>query len=149
MTPRFFEALNLWVRCRGRFFSRKIAPVCLEAPNLWVRCGRRFFLQKNGPHIFGSPSLVSTSPQAFFFVLRKMAPIRLEAPNQEIRRVPLPGVSRSEGWNPPLSWYELKSNHMNPFRTKFHIFLFNIRRPPKGVNNVWERHSLQVGLCSS
>ena len=33
----FWEAPNLWVRCRRRFFfSRKMAPIFLEAPNLWV-----------------------------------------------------------------------------------------------------------------
>ena len=52
--PIFLEALGLWVRCRRRsfFFLRKMPPILLEAPNLWVRCRRRFFLRKNGSHIF-------------------------------------------------------------------------------------------------
>ena len=43
----------------------------LEALNLWVRCRRRFFFQKKGPHISGSPWLVGTLPQALFFSQKK------------------------------------------------------------------------------
>ena len=110
--PQILEALNLWVRCRRRFFFfRKMAPRCLEAPDLRGRCRGRFFFfmfsetwppyfwkpltadyvaagaffsQKNGPHISASPELVGTLPQAPFFS-RKMALIFLEAPNLWVR----------------------------------------------------------------
>ena len=69
---KFLEALNLWVRCRRRFFfHKKVAPIFLEALNLWVRCRRRLFFPEKWPSYFGSPELVGTLPQAPFFSTKK------------------------------------------------------------------------------
>ena len=53
---KFLKALNLWVRCRRRFFfSAKKAPIFLQALSFWVRCRRRlFFSAKKGPIFFGT-----------------------------------------------------------------------------------------------
>ena len=94
---KFLEALNLWVRCRRRFFffHRKGAPYfwkpltcgyvaagafffpAKRPPYFWkpltcgyVAAGAFFFPQKK-PDISGSPWLVGTLPQAPFFPTKK------------------------------------------------------------------------------
>ena len=70
---KFLEALNLWVRCRRRFFfPQKRGPIFLEALNLWVRCRRRLFFPEKWPPYVGSPELVGTLPQALFFPQKRL-----------------------------------------------------------------------------
>ena len=79
-----------------KWHIEKWPPIFLEAPNLWVRCRRRFLFSEKWPPYFWKPLTCGYVAAGTFFSFRKIVPIFLEAPNQEIRRVPLPGVSRSE-----------------------------------------------------
>ena len=50
----------------GAFFVRKMTPIFWEALHILLRCRGCFIFQKSGPHIFGRPTRLTTLPQALF-----------------------------------------------------------------------------------
>ena len=85
---KFLESLNLWVRCRRRFFfSRKMAPRFMEALNLWVRCRRRLFFSRNmAPRFPDAAGGAAGAGGGAGRILRSQPDPSPNAPRDQIRR---------------------------------------------------------------
>ena len=71
---KFLEALNLWVRCRRRFFSRKKAPIFWKPWTCgYVAAGAFFFAEKRPPY-FWKPLTCGYVAEGAFFFSRKQGP---------------------------------------------------------------------------